>query len=98
MKSNSKFTILGISLIFLSSVLLALFIAFGIFLYSQSQLINDTEDANSLYISEEEGIIEENPAVPETKTNTTPEDKKGVIEEDTSRQVLSINKGRDSKY
>jgi len=92
MKSNSKFTILGISLIFLSSVLLALFIAFGIFLYSQSQLINDTEDANSLYISEEEGIIEENPAVPETKTNTTPEDKKGVIEEDTSRQVLSIGK------
>jgi len=92
MKSNSKFTILGISLIFLSSVLLALFIAFGIFLYSQSQLTNNTEDANSLYISEEEGIIEENPAVPETKTETTPEDKKGIIEKDTSRQVLSIGK------
>ena len=90
MKFNTKFTLLGISIILLSSVLLALFIAFGIFLYSQSQQDNDTEDSNLLYISEDTGLLEQNPPVEEVKNDTTPPSKQGVIEKDTSRQILSV--------
>lgn len=92
MKSNTKFTILGISIILLSSVLLAFFIAFGIFLYSQSQQDSNTDDANLLYISEDTGLLEQNPPVEEIKNDTTTPAKQGVIEKDSSRQVLNVGK------
>lgn len=92
MKFNTKFTLLGISLILLSSVLLALFIAFGIFLYSQSEQDSDTDDTNLLYISEDTGFLEQNPPVEEVKNDTTPASKQGVIEKDISRQVLNVDK------
>ena len=92
MKFNTRFTILGVSIIVLSSVLLALFIAFGIFLYSQSQQNSITEDDNLLYVSEETGLLEQNPPVEEIKNDTSPTVKQGVIEKDISRQVLSVGK------
>lgn len=92
MRFNTKFTILGVSIIILSSVLLALFIAFGIFLYSQSQQSTITENDNLRYVSEDTGLLEQNPPVEEIKNDTTPTTKQGVIEKDNSRQVLNVGK------
>lgn len=92
MRFNTKFTILGVSIIILSSVLLALFIAFGIFLYSQSQQSTITENDNLRYVSEDTGLLEQNPPVEEIKNDTTPTTKQGVIEKDNSRKVLNVGK------
>jgi len=92
MKFNTKFTILGVSIIVLSSVLLALFIAFGIFLYSQSKQNTSPENNNLLYISEEAGLLEQNPPIEEIKNDPTPSAKQGVIEKDSSRKVLNVGK------
>jgi len=92
MKFNTKFTILGVSIIILSSCLIALFIDFGVFLYSQSQQSTITENDNLRYVSEDTGLLEQNPPVEEIKNDTTPTTKQGVIEKDSSRQVLNVGK------
>ncbi len=92
MKFNTKFTLLGISLILLSSILLALLITFGIFLYSQPQQNSETDNANLLYISEDKEPLEQNPPVEEIQNDTTPPSKQGIIEKDTDRQVLNVDK------
>lgn len=90
MTFSKKHTILGISTILLGLCLFALIIVFGIYTYTQNTS-EGSEAVNSVYISDEAGQLDENPATEAVVTEeTTPLPKQGEIKVDENRQILNV--------
>ncbi len=95
MSSNMKNMILGGLIILSSTALLALLVSFSIYLYSKSKQTNMADVVpNSAYISEDIGLLDDNPSAPEeiTKESVTPEPKKGIIQKDETRKIVNVGK------
>lgn len=90
--NNKRYTVLGVSVLILSTLIFTFVVMFSIFLLSDITRPDLTAALSSSYISTETGILEENPEPAVIKNDVTPEEKKGEIKVDEDRKILNVGK------